>query len=287
MKKVFFVAACVVIVAASCTDGKKSQLVVEQQRDSLERIINQKDNEINDMMSTLNDIEEGFRVISEAEGRVSVAKRGEGASATARIQENMQFISQAMQQNRELINKLRQQVRQSSVKGDQLKRTIENLTAQLAEKEEMLQQLRAELDAKDIHIAELDETIAGLNDDVNKLEEDGVAKSKTISQQDKELHTAWFVFGTKKELKEQNILTTGFLKKKQVMKEDVNLNYFTKIDIRVDKEIKLYSKGAEILTNHPAGSYTLERDANKQYVLRISNPQKFWSLSKYLVIEVD
>ena len=287
MKKAFFAALCVLAFTASCKDGKKSQLVAEQQRDSLERIISQKDNEINDMMSTLNDIEEGFRAINEAEGRVTVAKRGEGASATARIQENMQFIAQAMQQNRELINKLRQQVRQSSIKGDQLKRTIETLTTQLAEKEEMLQQLRAELDAKDIHIAELDETIAGLNEDVNKLEEAGVLKSKTISKQDKELNAAWFVYGTKKELKNKSILTQKFLGSKKVMEGDVDLSYFTKIDIRVDKEIKFYSKSADILTNHPKGTYTLERDANKQYVLRITDPQKFWSISKYLVVQVD
>jgi hypothetical protein len=54
----------------------------------------------------------------------------------------------------------------------------------------------------------------------------------------------------------------------------------------VDKEIKLMSRDARILTNHPSGTYTLERDANKQYVLRITNPQSFWSTSKYLVVQV-
>ena len=60
----------------------------------------------------------------------------------------------------------------------------------------------------------------------------------------------------------------------------------TKIDIRVEKEIKFYSKSAKILTMHPSGSYTLQRNAQKQYVLRITNPQIFWSTSKYLVVVV-
>jgi hypothetical protein len=30
----------------------------------------------------------------------------------------------------------------------------------------------------------------------------------------------------------------------------------------------------------------LQRDANKQYVLRITNPEAFWATSKYLVILV-
>ena len=65
-----------------------------------------------------------------------------------------------------------------------------------------------------------------------------------------------------------------------------NRDYFTKIDIRVDKEIKLYSKSAKILTNHPANTYTLTKDAKGEYVLRITNPTQFWSASKYLVIQV-
>ena len=40
------------------------------------------------------------------------------------------------------------------------------------------------------------------------------------------------------------------------------------------------------MTSHPAGSYTLQPDANKQYVLRINNPEAFWSTSKYLVVLV-
>ena len=70
------------------------------------------------------------------------------------------------------------------------------------------------------------------------------------------------------------------------MRSNFNKEYFTKIDIRIDKEIKLYSKSAEILTSHPASSYSLQRDANQQYVLRINDPQAFWSTSKYLVVQV-
>lgn len=82
-------------------------------------------------------------------------------------------------------------------------------------------------------------------------------------------------------MKEQKIYVDG-----QVLRSNFNRDYFTKIDIRVDKEIKLYSRSAKMLTSHPAGSYTLERNANKQYVLRITNPQQFWSTSKYLVVLV-
>ena len=282
MKKLLFFAACAVAVASCNQDAvKKAEQAALQQRDSLEQIIAQKDNEINDMMTTLSDIEEGFREITEAQNRVTLAKSGEGTNTKQRITENLQFIQSAMQQNKELINKLKQQVRESTVKGGQLKKIIDNLTQQMEVKDKQLQSLREELDKKDIHIAELDEMVSDLNTNVASLKEENTQKAETISTQDKALHTAWFVFGTKKELKEQNILDAG-----EVLRSNFNKEYFTKIDIRIDKEIKLYSKSAEILTSHPASSYTLQRDANKQYVLRITNPDAFWSTSKYLVIQV-
>ena len=282
MKKLIIASLCLAALAG-CQDNKsKVDNAVTAERDSLNKVIAQKDNEINDIMSTFNQIEEGLREIGQAEGRISVARDGEGSNRTQRIAENMQFIQQTMQQNRELIDKLKTQLRESSINGEQLKKTIESLALQLEEKDKQLQQLRAELDAKDIHIMDLDEKIANLNTNVSNLSSESAKKSETISAQDKQLHTAWFVFGTKKELKEQQILKNG-----KVLQGNFNKEYFTKVDIRVDKEIKLYSRSAKMLTSHPSSSYTLQRDANKQYVLRITDPQLFWSTSKYLVILVD
>ena len=253
MKKLFVFVLCMTALTACNQKGQQSNadLLVTQERDSLNRIIAQKDNEINDMMGTLNDIEEGFRAINAAEDRVSVARQGEG------------------------------QLRQSSVKGDELRRTLDNLTKQLEEKDAQIKSLMAELEAKNIQITELNTQVSNLETNVASLSEETTQKSKTISAQDKELNTAWFVFGTKKELKEQRIIEDG-----EVLRSNFNQDYFTKIDIRVDKEIKLYSRSAKMLTDHPASSYRLEQDANKQYVLRIENPSQFWSTSKYLVIQV-
>lgn len=282
MKKLFFMVCCAALLMTGCKDGKNAPgLASVQQTDSLNDVIAQKDSEINEMMGTLNDIEEGFRLINEAENRVALLKNGEGTSKKQNLKENIQFIAERMKQNRELIAKLQKQLESSTLKGGQLKKTIDNLTAQLEEKDKQLLALREELDKKDIHISELDETIGNLNTNVSNLSTDNQQKAETINAQDKQLNTAWYVFGTKKELKGQHILEGG-----KVMNGNFNKNYFTKVDIRNTTEIKLYSKSAKLLTAHPASSYSLTHDASKQYVLRITNPQIFWSTSKYLVVLV-
>lgn len=282
MKKLLLMACCAAFLLTGCKDGKNApDLANIQQRDSLNDIIAQKNSEINDLMGTFNEIEEGFQQINEAENRVALAKSGEGADKRKQLKEDIQFIAEQMKKNKELIAKLQKQLDSSTLQGAQLKKTIENLTKQLEEKDKQLQALREELDNKDIHIAALDESINNLNTNVSNLTSDNQRKSETINAQDKQLNTAWYVFGTRKELKGQHIMEDG-----KVMNGNFNKNYFTKIDIRNTTEIKLYSKSAKLLTAHPSSSYSLVRDVNKQYTLRISNPQLFWSTSKYLVILV-
>lgn len=282
MKKILIIAIAAMAMAA-CQEKKDTGTVsqTDVRIDSLQRIIDHKDNELNDVMSTFNEIQEGFRLIEAAEKQVNVIKDGEGTNKSEQIRQSIRSIQQRMQHNRELIARLQQQVREGSTRSEELRRTIDNFVKELENKNNELQQLRAELQEKDIRIAELDNAVTTLNSDVNQLREETAKKSETISNQDMQINSAWYVFGTKKELQEQNIYQKG-----KVLQSNFNKSYFTKIDIRVDKEIKLYSKNARMLTSHPAGSYTLQPDAQKQYVLRITNPQQFWSTSKYLVVLV-
>ena len=117
---------------------------------------------------------------------------------------------------------------------------------------------------------------------ISQSAETDEAKAQTVAVQDKALNTAWYVFGTKSELKDQKILQRGDVLKNN----EFNKDYFTEIDIRKDKEVKLYSKRAELLTTHPEGSYEFVKDDKGQLTLKITNPNTFWSVSRYLVIQV-
>lgn len=281
MRKLFTILICALLLA-SCQEKKVAPVVQKDSvRDSLQKIIDSKDREINDMMGTMNEIQEGFRMINAAEGKMSIIKDGEIANKTEMIRDGIRDISELMEHNRELIAKLRQQMRESSVRGDQFKATIESMIQQLEDKDSLLHRFQTELQQKDIHIAELDQTVSNLNSNIASLKEESEIKSETISSQEKLINTAWYAFGTKKELEKQSIYEKG-----RVLQSNFNKSFFTKIDIRIEKEIKLYSKSVKIMTAHPANSYQLIQDANKQWVLRINNPQNFWSTSKYLVVLV-
>ncbi|MDD7250518.1 MAG: hypothetical protein PUH21_00655 [Prevotellaceae bacterium] len=283
MKKIILAIACMLAVV-SCQQKKNEQeaAAIDAVRDSLNQIINQKDSELNDILGTFNDIQEGFRQINEAEGRVNLESNNPEKMNHEDVVENISFIQRTLQLNRERIARLNQQLKSSSLNTSKLKASLDDLTKQLQDKEAQISQLETQLKEKDIKIEEQGKQISSLNDNVSSLTASNEAKANTVSHQDRMLNQAWYVFGTKKELKEQGIVKSGDVLKTATYNKD----YFTKIDIRVVKSIKLYSKSARLLTSHPSDSYRLEQDAQHQYTLFITNPQRFWSISKYLVILV-
>ena len=291
MKKiaVLFVGAAVMASCGNFSGESKDRLKAEN--DSLLLELNQRNVELDEMLGTFNEISEGFRQINEAENRVNLQRDavGEGSlTAKEKIASDIEFIRKQMDENKKQIAKLQSQLKASKNNSAQLKKAVESLTKELEEKTRRIEELQNELAAKNIRIQELDAAVMDLTATKDELTAENEAKARTVAEQDKALNTAWFVFGTKKELKDQNILTgTGLFKKGKVLKDDeINRDYFTQVDIRTTKEIKLYSKDADVLTSHPEGSYTLEKDDKGLLTLKITNSTTFWSISKYLVIQV-
>ena len=282
MKKVILMAA-VIMAMVGCTGNKVDQTNIQDERDSLRAVIAEKDNELNEFMGVFSDIQDGLRQMSEAEGRVTVAEANpERINKKDQIREDMQFLNEAAKQTRERIAALEEKLKSSTLNVDKMKQAIVNLKAQLAMQTARVQELQVKLAERDIVIAEQTQTIAQQDETINTINQDNESKAQTIEEQTRQLNEAWYVFGTKSELKAQKIISDG-----EVMtKGDFNKAYFTQIDIRNTKEIKLYSKNAKMLTKHPAGSYALEKDAKGEYVLHVIAPKDFWSLTRYLVIQV-
>ncbi len=284
MKKVVIVLATVVaLTSCDMIGGGRKQL--EAENDSLMAVLANRNAELDEMLSTFNDISEGFRQINAAESRVDLQRYAvsEGSlNAKEQLTNDIEFIRKQMEENREQIAKLQEQLKKSNNQSSQLRRAVEQLTKELEDKAQHIENLRAELAAKNIQIQELDMTVKALAVARKELADANEAKAETISRQDQDLHTAWFVFGTKSELKEKNILRKG-----EVLTGDkVDFKYFTKIDIRSTNQIRLFAKGAELLTSHPKSSYIFEKDDQGELTLKITNTKEFWSISKYLVIQV-
>lgn len=286
MKKLLLFSVCLAVLSSCGNMGRND--ASKSENETLQAELAERDAQLNSLMEAFNEVQEGFRLINEAENRVDLqAGAVEGVSVADKIREDIRFITEKLQANRERIAELEAELKNSHYASSQMKKAVANLNKELLAKTQQIETLQLELASKNIRIAELDDAVARLSKDISDLKADNEVKAALVQAQDKALNAAWFVFGTNSELKEQKIVTKKFLQKKKVLEnDDFNKNYFTQIDIRKDKEIKLYSKDANLLTSHPDGSYEFIKDKKGTLTLKILNPNSFWSVSRYLVIEV-
>lgn len=292
------------MVLFSCNTDKLKQL--EEQNKILLTQSQQQDSVLNDFLSTFNTFGENLDQIKERENLVSVESDDPELRKTGKdkILGDIQMIDELMAQNKAMIAELEEKIKNSDDKLAQFRNMIARLNRQLTERDGEIAMLKEDLVQKNFSIEELNMRVDTLNNITQNLTRQTESQSMRINEQDQKikvqteeidaktiaLHTAYFVKGSAKVLKEKNILEKdgGFLGIGGTKKlgSDISENDFTKIDITEVFSIPLESKKAKLVTNHPADSYVIANENNTE-VLEITNPDKFWKNSKYLVVVTD
>ena len=277
MKKIVF-SVFVACLLSSCNFiAEKSELYKDTlaQRDSLQNVYDQKEQEAAEYLSIIGEVEENFAKIKAAQDVLTV---NDGETATVdhrtKVQNDLNYISQLVEENKAKIAELEQKLQRSNGRFAALNSTIANLKNQLAEKETFIADLQRQIGEKDLQIKNLDSTVVVLNTNLTDLGKAKAEVDSIASEQDKDLNTGYYYFGTAKDLKASGI----------IIKKGINKSKFTKIDIREVATIDLKAKSGIVLTTHPAGSYKINV-VDKKATLTITNPTEFWSISKYLVIK--
>ena len=272
-----------ILLLVACNQQKVEQLQVKN--DSLTVASQQKDSVITDFVKSLNDIADNLEQIKKKEKIITLSTQGNvelKQDVKDKISDDVKLIYDMMIKNKKIITSLSKKLKASTLK--------------ITEFQVMIDRLKTQLQEKDVEINELRNKLSGLNIKIDSLYLaidtlffENTQKSKVIVEQKNEINTAYYVFGTDNELKQQKIITKkgGFVGIGGVRKlmRDFNKDYFTKVDISQTKTIEILMKKARIITSHPSDSYKIYGE-NKVDSLVIINPKKFWSVSKYLVIEV-
>ena len=285
MKKILF-AAFIVLLATGCHDYKADADKLQQEKTNLSEAVEYKDSTITAFLMSFNQIEENLAAIDKKQALVSNATANGELKATQmdRINENIQAINELIKENKEKSASLSASLRKSNIKVTGLQAMLDKLNLQIVEKDKQLVELNNQL-------AEMNTKVEKLNTDVSTLTAENTTKQVFIEEQTSKLNQAYYTTGTFKELqskqvmkKEGGVLGIGATKK---VNADFNKDSFTAIDITKVQTIPVEAKDAKILTNHPSESYTIEHKGNQVSDILITNPEKFWAASKYLVVVVD
>ena len=283
MRKLIFVVAIAATIA-SCNNNQEVIDQANRTRDSLSSIINERDSSLNDFLTSFNEIEKNLDSIArkQASINVNVDKQGElNKSTKERINDNIATINLLMNENRAKIAELNRKLKNAGSKSEHFEKMIQTLNDQIAQKDRELADLNDKLNSLNTQVAQLQTS-------VDTLSQSNIAKAKTIDEQTTSLHTAYYVVGKSKDLQTLKVIdkTGGLLGigKTSKLASNVDNNKFTRIDYVQVLTIPIDSKEAKLITTHPSDSYTMNKEKDKVVSLQITNPEKFWSASKYLVV---
>jgi chromosome segregation ATPase len=287
MEKILVACACI-IMFTSCTEFSSENKRLQEENDSLKLHIRKSEVEMNEMLSILNTIEDDIKTIRDTEKFIDLQIDAElSGSKREHIKNEMAVIAETLKKNRQQLSELREKLNVNNGRLSALQKTIERLTNEIDEKAQLVVKIQSELERKNKQVTQLTEQVEDLHTDVETLKEVNENQSLRIDSQEKALNTVYYCFGTKKELKEQNILIGGGLfSKSKTLQGEFNKDYFIAIDKRQVTAIPLFASKAKIKTNHPERSYTFFKDSEGNLTLEIKDPEIFWSLSNYLVVEV-
>ena len=287
-KSILLMAAACMMCLAACNNSNTETAatdtaIVDRLNDSLLVANAEKDS----LLSLINDINDGMMQIRDMEKIISASNlNNETRNKRQEIMDNMRLIQQALQDRREKLASLERRIKNSKGDSAQLQKTIDGLKKQIADQEASIARLTEELRKAHIEIQVLNTAVDSLNVANQTITEEKVAAEEKSEQLVNELNTCYYVIGSKNELKENKIIETGFLRKTKVLEGDYEINYFTKGDKRTLTEIPLHSKKAKIYTKHPEGTYEIVVNNGVKSLL-ITDPTRFWSLSNFLVIQID
>ncbi len=284
MKKILVFVLGVVLLS-SCESHKAELAQAAKEKDSLIAVVSSKDAVINDFLSSFNEVENNLMAVTQKQNMVSSNAGSEMKKPTKEmINEQINAINDLMDQNKKKIAELNSKLKKSSGKNAELQKMIATLNDQMEQKNK-------ELEALNQQIATLNTKVEKLNTDVSDLTAQNETKKKTIDEQTVAMHTAYYTVGNSKQLRDTKVINKegGFLGlgKHPILRSDFNADAFKQIDITQTTSIPVNSKEAKMITTHPADSYKMNMENNKVTNIVITNPDKFWKASKYLVVQIN
>lgn len=286
MKQILVITSLAALLLPSCGGGKPEpeNPLLEASRRELVEAIEERDQ----LLALVGEVASGMEQIRHLENILTLteAQPKENAAQRAQIRADIAVIGETLRQRRERIAELEELLGASKLRSESLQVAVEALHAQIDLQTEEIENLRAQLTEATGHVRRLSRAVDSLSHAATEAAGERDAARMAAVCLENELNTCYYVVASRAELKEHQIIETGFLRKTKLLKGDFDKGFFVISDRRSLHTVSLGARKVRLLTNHPEGSYEIiEEEEEGGRVLRITDAEQFWSLSDYLVIQ--
>jgi uncharacterized protein (DUF3084 family) len=260
------------------------------ERTGLNEQILQKDSVMNDFINTFNEIESNLDFVRNKRSQLMVNKEVESSKdRKAQMLEDISLMNTMLDESSKKIATLEKDLKKSGINLGAFKKRIAELNKSIESQNNEITGLKQLVEDKDLQMAELNEQIEILHSEVIRQADSMEVQQMLIDDKISKLNEGHIAFGTYKELKDKGLLTKegGFLGlgASKDVQENFDDDYFMNVDIRDTQIIPLHTKKATVISEHPGNSYSLVKEDGQIAYLHIDNPDEFWKISKYAIIE--
>ncbi|MCW0483038.1 hypothetical protein [Gaoshiqia sediminis] len=293
--RTIIIAAVIVIVGAVAAiyvyTQKQTEIkaLMAEQMD-LNEMIQQKDSVVNDLVTTFDEIESNLTFIKEKRSQLSLEQAEGGKDRKQALLEDITLMNSMLEESSKKIAELEEKLKKSGLNLRAFERRVAALNESIESQNVQIAELKQIIEQKDFQMAELNSKIEEMGMEMAKQADSISYKDQVITDKVSKLNTGHIAYGTYKELAEKGILTKegGILGigASKTLQQNLDEEYFTTLDIRESTVIPLHTKKAKVISEHPSDSYKLVEEEGQIAYLQIENPDKFWKISKYAVIEV-
>lgn len=282
MIKTFFKlsgATLITLLLLTACGGKTDTSALEQTIDSLRQANQQQQNSLQEMTTFVTTMSDGMNVIAQQENMIFNNGGNEGTSLDKeQLKSHLETLANTLTEQRSKIKALTDSLKARGADLSKMQGLIDNLTRQLEEKDKVIAQLRQDVEQKNFSIADLQKKLNVAMAGSAKYEQRAAKAEKELAT----ITSAYVLMGTKEAL-----LDGGYIdKRKHVQTETMPKGDFTKVNIYQFTELDIPTRSPKLLTDHPRKSYSIEKIDKENRKLVITNPQLFWSSSRYLIIQV-
>lgn len=282
MIKTFFKlsgATLITLLLLTACGGKTDTSALEQTIDSLRQANQQQQNSLQEMTTFVTTMSDGMNAIAQQENMIFNNGGNEGTSLDKeQLKSHLETLANTLTEQRSKIKALADSLKARGADLSKMQGLIDNLTRQLEEKDKVIAQLRQDVEQKNFSIADLQKKLNVAMAGSAKYEQRAAKAEKELAT----ITSAYVLMGTKEAL-----LDGGYIdKRKHVQTETMPKGDFTKVNIYQFTELDIPTRSPKLLTDHPRKSYSIEKIDKENRKLVITNPQLFWSSSRYLIIQV-
>ena len=159
-------------------DNKSEIRQLSARNEGLNSTLHERDSLVNEMAGTFDEVEKNLTFVREKRGQLTLASAEGNKSRNETIVEDVRLMNEMLTESSRKIEELDKKLKASGIEIKSFRNKIAVLNKSIEEQENNIRLLAAELEQRDLRIADMDQQITVMKEDMAVMQEDIISRAE-------------------------------------------------------------------------------------------------------------